>query len=79
MYAGLPIVCTDFKLWGDIIYKYQLGETAIPDDVDSIANAIQKIIEEKNGMYGRRGIEAVENEYNWNAQESLFLSVYKKI
>ena len=79
MYAGLPIVCTDYKLWGEIIDKYQLGETATPDDVDAIANAIQKIINDKDGIYGKHGFEAVTSEYNWNAQESQFLIVYNNL
>lgn len=79
MYAGLPIVCTDYKLWGEIIEKYQIGEIATPDNVDSIAAAIQKIMDDKIGIYGKKGVEAVENEYNWNAQEEQFLSVYDKL
>lgn len=79
MYAGLPIVCTDYKLWGEIIDKYNLGETATPDSVDSIVGAIKKIITEKDNVYGKRGIEAVTNEYNWNAQESQVLKVYNNL
>ena len=79
MYAGLPIACTDYKLWGEIIQEYHLGETATPDSVESIVVAIKKIIEDKDGSYGKRGVEAVTNEYNWNAQEAQFLSVYKNL
>lgn len=79
MYAGLPIICTDYKLWGEIIEKYHLGETVMPDDVDAIADAIQKIITDSSNSYGKRGIEAVKTEYNWNAQEEQFLNVYRKL
>lgn len=78
MAAGIPIICTDFELWKEIIEKWECGVYVNPHDHLSIVNAINEIIENPSWAQtmGNHGIEAVYSEYNWKTQESILLEMY---
>ncbi len=81
MEAGRPVICSDLKLWKEIVDKYKCGICVNPDDVSAIANAIKYLSQnaiEGNAM-GERGRKAVENEYNWSTQEKTLFMLYDKI
>jgi glycosyltransferase involved in cell wall biosynthesis len=78
MYAGLPLICTDFDLWKDIIKKHECGVCVNPHDEQEVAKAIcflKDHPEERNRM-GRRSLQAVLDEYNWGTEERKLLKVY---
>lgn len=81
MMAGLPVICTDFDLWKEIIYKYQCGICIDPQDVELIKEAIEYLVEnpEKASEMGKNARIAVEEEYNWSTQEEILLNIYSKI
>ena len=81
MYYGLPIICTDFDLWKEIIDKYKCGIYVSPNNIDEIEAAIQYLIEHKEEAYqmGQNGREAVLKEYNWSTQEKVYINVIKQI
>jgi glycosyltransferase involved in cell wall biosynthesis len=81
MKAGLPVICTDFVLWREIIDRYKCGIYVNPNDYEQIKNAIKYIIDHPREAYemGQNGITAVETEFNWNRQREIYLEVYKKI
>ena len=81
MAAALPVICTDFTLWREIIEKYRCGLLADPSDPKSIAEALRKLtgdpaLAERMGMAGR---EAVLQEYNWKTQEKKLLLLYRSV
>ena len=81
MMFGLPIICTDFSLWKDIINKWQCGICVSPEDIDAIRNAVDYLVNtpcilEKMSKNARNAALA---EYNWTTQEKLLLSVYSNI
>ena len=81
MEAGLPIICTDFQLWKEIVGKYSCGIMVDPDDVEGIRDAILKLTSdpELSLEMGRNGRRAVLEEYNWSTQEKILLDLYSRI
>lgn len=81
MMSGLPIICTDFELWKEIIDKYHCGICVNPDDVEAIASAIRYLHQHPDEAceMGRNGRRAVEEEFNWQTQEGKLLELYKEI
>jgi len=81
MAAGIPVVCTDFDLWKDIVDKWKCGIYVNPHDLKAIANAINEIIANPilAQTMGNNGIDAIYAEYNWSSQERILLDLYKSI
>lgn len=81
MMAGLPVVCTNFDLWRNIVDKYQCGICVDPDNSVSIEQAIIWLRDHPTearemGFHGRR---AVEEEFNWESQAQTLLWLYKSL
>ena len=80
MEAGLPIICTDYDLWKEIIDKYDCGICVEPNNAKQIEEAIQFLISNKEKAYqmGQNGRKAVLLEYNWSTQEKEYLRIFNK-
>ncbi len=81
MMAGLPVICSDFKYWKEIVEENNCGICVSPDDTEGIKEAIIKLTEDINysrtlGMNGRR---LVETKYNWKIEEKKLLELYNKL
>lgn len=78
MMAGLPIICTRFDLWKDIIEKNNCGFCVSPNNVKEIKKAIQTLITNKSlsRQMGQNGRKLVEKSYNWSVEEKKLLSLY---
>ncbi len=78
MQAGLPIICTDFVLWKEIVDKYNCGICVDPDNTDEIAKAVSYLLENPKiaKQMGENGRRAVVEEYNWCVEESKLLKLY---
>lgn len=81
MLFGLPVICTDFRLWRQIIEKYNCGILVNPNDICQIHEAITFLINNKEKAYqmGQNGRRAVLKEYNWASQEKIYLNLYKEL
>lgn len=82
MYAGLPIICTNFELWKTMIVdKYKCGICVEPGNENQIEDAIRFIFNNKEKAYemGQNGIKAVCEEFNWKTQEVELINVYMKL
>jgi len=81
MSVGLPVICTDFVLYREIIAYYRCGICVNPDDIDSIAKAISYILKHpaEARQMGENGKRAVLEKYNWGTQEKVLLDMYEKI
>ncbi|MDH3349293.1 MAG: glycosyltransferase [Desulfobulbaceae bacterium] len=81
MALGLPVIVSDFPLYRKIIDKYKCGICVDPQDVDSIALAIQQLIENKAEALamGKRGKKAVFESFNWGCETKKLLHFYEKI
>lgn len=81
MEAGLPVICTNFNVWNNIIKEYKCGICIEPKDTNEISNAINYLhdnpeIAHKMGGNSRR---AVLEKYNWNSQEKELLTLYDEL
>jgi glycosyltransferase involved in cell wall biosynthesis len=81
MSAGVPVICSDFPLWRDIVVGNDCGICVDPMDpreiaqaIDYLANNPQRVLE--MGLNGRR---AVETKYNWGIEEQKLLGLYKTL
>lgn len=79
MEAGLPIVCSKYPLWNEIIEKYKCGISVDPHNVKEIKEAIEYIIEHPSEakQMALNGMKAVRCEYNWDTQKPVLLDIYK--
>ncbi len=79
MLSGVPIICTDFTLWKNLIVdKYKCGICVPPHDSKAIYDAMKYIIDhpEEAVKMGERGRTAIINEFNWGNYEQVFLKTY---
>jgi glycosyltransferase involved in cell wall biosynthesis len=81
MFAGIPIVASDFPLWKQIIEEHQCGICVNPLDPNAIAAAIQWIIDnpEPARQMGENGRRAIEEKYNWDYESTKLLELYNKL
>ena len=80
MKIGLPVICTDFKLWKELIIdKYCCGIAIPPQNVEKMKDAMEYIISNKEEAVemGKRGQEAIIKEFNWELYEDEFVNRYK--
>lgn len=82
MLNGLPVICTDFRLWREmIIDKYHCGICVHPGDVGQIRDAIEWLLSnpEEAKKMGERGREAVLTEFNWEKGLPEYLGLFEEI
>lgn len=79
MAAGLPIIASDFPLWRGLVDGVGCGILVDPLDPGAIANAMQWILDNPReaAEMGQAGREAVENQFNWEAESTKLLAFYK--
>jgi len=81
MYAGLPIIVSDFPEWRKFIYKYKCGIAVKHNDKQSIKQAIDylqtnpKIAKEM----AQNGQRAVQEELNWDKEAEKLIDFYEAI
>lgn len=81
MAMGLPVICTDFDLWRDIVDRYRCGICVDPTNQKAVAEAIrylQRNSEERLEM-GRNGQRAVWEEFHWGTQVPILLDLYRRV
>jgi len=81
MAEGLPIICTDFILWKEIIDKYKCGICVNPYNSDEIADAINYLLKnpEISKEMGENGRQAILKDFNWGIEEQKLLTLYKSL
>ncbi|MFT7155463.1 MAG: glycosyltransferase involved in cell wall biosynthesis [Parvicella sp.] len=80
MAAGIPIICSDYALWENVINKHGCGICVQPGDVKSLRTAIRVLLEDQKMAYemGQNGIKAVLQEYNWATQEKKLIEIFRR-
>lgn len=81
MSAGVPVVCSSFPLWRQIVEEYRCGICVDPMNPDEIASAIDRLAANPNEVedMGRRGRKAVLDRFNWAVEEIKLLDLYRSI
>jgi glycosyltransferase involved in cell wall biosynthesis len=80
MEAGLPIVCTDYVLWEDILKKYECGISVNPRNLFQIEDAIRFLVNNKSRAYemGQNGRNAIIKEFNWDKVKMVYINLFLK-
>jgi glycosyltransferase involved in cell wall biosynthesis len=81
MEAGLPLICTDYDLWRDIVDRYQCGVYVRPGAVNEIRAAIDYVMSDRARAFrmGQNGRRAVLEEFNWSSEERKYLAVFERL
>jgi len=81
MSASVPVICSDFPLWRDIVEKNRCGILVDPSNQKEIIKAIKYILRHKQDaeQMGKNGRRAVEKIYNWKNEEKKLFDIYEKI
>lgn len=82
MNFGLPFICTDFRLWKQIVEQEEhCGICVNPYSLEEMTNAIKYMIDhpEERRQMGENARRAAEKTYNWECQEKLLVNFYNKL
>ena len=81
MMAGLPIICTDFILWKEIVETNKCGICVNPNNINEITAAIKYLVDNPDiaKQMGENGRKLIEEKYNWKYEEKKLIGLYKKV
>jgi glycosyltransferase involved in cell wall biosynthesis len=81
MAAGLPVVCSDFPQWREIVETYRCGVLCDPGDPASIGKAIEAVLKDPEGarLMGGRGQTAVEERLSLEPEVLRLRELYEEI
>lgn len=81
MCAGIPVIASDFPVWRKIIEGNNCGICINPKDPQSIAKAIDSLVENPllAEQMGKNGQKAVHDFYNWNNEEDKLYKLYDSL
>lgn len=81
MAAGLPVVATNFPLWGKIIDGNECGFTVDALDPCEMAQKVALLLRdgEMNHQMSCNGMRAFREKYNWLVEEEKLLSLYQEV
>ena len=81
MSAGIPIICSDFPVWRELVGGAGAGLLVDPFDPQAIANAVEflKTHPDEAKKMGEKGKQAVLEKYNWSVEEKKLLELYQGI
>lgn len=81
MQAGIPVICTGFRLWKEIIDTYKCGLSVNQNNPNEIVAAIKRL--QGNSQLakelGRNGKKAVNEVFNWKTQEKELVKFYQEL
>jgi len=67
LWAELPVIASKGDSWADIIEKREMGITVLPGDIDSVADAIMQMADDKSSRIRcREHVRSVAMEYQWD-------------
>ncbi len=82
MAAGLPIVCSNFDYWDELIFKkYKCAVKVNPLSSSEIADAVELLIYSDNDSKKmiEEGTRAIKETFNWNIEEKKLYDVYNSL
>lgn len=81
MACGLPVICSNFPLWDEIVAETGCGVTVDPFDVDAVADALIRYNTDPTlaAETGERGRQAILKRLNWGIEVARLLELYRRV
>ena len=81
MEAGLPIICSDYVLWQNIIEEFNCGICVEPGNMKQMIEAISYLLDNPYDAYkmGQNGRKAVHQKYNWTSQHEVYIKLFNSL
>lgn len=81
MALGIPVIISDTPYIRSVLGMYRFGIAVKPDDTDSIANAIEYLLNNPDvaSKMGHEGRKAVSEKYSWEIEERILLNLYNQL
>ena len=81
MMYGIPVVCSDFHAWRDLIEGNEVGIVVDPGNINKAIESIEWLRKnpEKRKIMGENGKKLVKEYYNWAKEEAKLLDLYRSL
>ena len=81
MAAGIPIVCSNFPLWVEIVEKNGCGLCVEPNNTSEIRDAMIYLLKhpEKAKVMGDNGKRIVRDKYNWDIEKQVYIKCLEEL
>lgn len=81
MHAGLPVICSKFLLWKEIMSQFQCGYCVDADDEHEIAGLVRWLFEhpDRAEESGRHAHKLALERYNWENERKKLLTAYEQV
>ena len=76
--AGLPVIVSNMKEMRELVEKYDMGIVVIDDKIESMNNAIDKILQSDIKQMKQNARRCAE-ENSWEVQEIKMINEYKRV
>lgn len=81
MACGVPVVCSDFPLWTQLVGDADCGVLVDPMDPSAVAKAVERLSRDPDEArrLGENGRTAILDRYNWEAEFAKLDALYRRI
>lgn len=81
MACGVPVVCSDFPFWTQLVGDADCGVTVDPMDPHAVAKAVEALCRdsEEARRLGENGRRAILERYNWENEFAKLDALYRRI
>lgn len=81
MSAGIPVICSNFPLWEEIIGSNECGVCVDPSKPELIAESVRFLMNnpDKAKKMGENGRLAIIEKYNWEIEKNKLFALYNTL
>ena len=81
MMSGIPIVCSNFPVWRQLVEGNECGRCVNPENPEEIAATVEWLFEHPQEALnmGLRGQRAVRKRYSWEQEASKLIDLYNDL
>ena len=81
MACGVPVVCSDFPLWTQLVAEADCGVTVDPLDPQAVAKAVEALCRDpaEARRLGENGRRAILDRYNWENEFAKLEDLYRRL
>lgn len=81
MACGVPVICSDFPLWVQLVGDAECGVTVNPMDPHAVVKAVEALCRdpEEARRLGENGRKAIRERYNWENEFAKLDNLYRRL